>query len=440
MKTLYLECNMGAAGDMLMAALSDLLDDPAAFIDRMNALGLPGVRFERQDAVKCGIHGVHMAVTVDGEEEYSHDEGHEHEHHHDHEHEHHHDHDHEHHHDDDHDHEHDHHHDDEHGHDHDHDHEHGHHHHHHTSLADIRGIIMGLDLPEAVKENAVRVYERIARAESEVHGTEVSLVHFHEVGALDAVADVVGVCLLMHMIAPERVVVSPVHVGFGEVRCAHGVLPVPAPATAKLLAGVPIYGGRIQGELCTPTGAALLAQFADSFGEMPVMAVDRVGIGMGTKDFEWANCLRAMLGESGASGDRVVELSCNLDDMTAEAIGYAMEVLRDAGALDVYAQSIQMKKSRPGTMLCCLCKPDDEGRFAALMLAHTTTLGVRCATLRRHILEREAVTLDTAYGPVRAKRAFGEGIEKLKPEFDDIAAIARREGIPLADVLKKEEK
>ena len=447
MKTLYLECAMGAAGDMLMAALSELLPDPQAFVDRMNRLGLPGVRFAREPAQKLGFTGTHIAVTVDGLEEpdHDHDHGHDHEHHHDHDHDHGHAHDHEHEHDHEHDHDHGHDHGHEHG--HEHAHEHGHHHgHHHTSMADIRALIEGLDVPRAVKANAAAVYARIARAESEVHGEPVEQVHFHEVGALDAVADVTGVCLLMDLLRPDRVVVSPVHVGSGHVHCAHGVLPVPAPATALLLKGVPVYGGEIRGELCTPTGAALLAHFADDFGPMPAMRVERSGCGMGRKDFERANCLRAMLGESdGAVAkesapaadtpfETVSELRCNLDDMTGEALGFAMQALLDAGALDVYAAPLTMKKGRPGTLLCCLCRPEDEARFAGLMLRHTATLGVRCQTLRRYALDRETVALDSPWGPVRGKWARGYGIERVKPEYDDLADIARREGLDLQTV------
>ena len=329
MKTLYIECNMGAAGDMLMAALSELIPEPDAFIARMNALGLPGVRFERRPAEKCGVTGTHIAVTMDGAEEYSHDL-HDH-HHHDHEH---HDHDHPH------------------EHDHDHDHSNSTLHtphstlagHSHASLADVRAVIDVLDLPEAVKADAKAVYGVIAEAESAVHGHPVEQIHFHEVGALDAIADVVGVCLLMHELNPDRVLVSPVHVGSGQVRCAHGVLPVPAPATAKILAGAPVYGGAIRGELCTPTGAALLKHFADGFGPMPPMELQRVGYGMGTKDFEWANCVRALLGEGEDAAGSAVQLSCNLDDMTGEEIGFALEALRNAGALDAWTEAIQMKK------------------------------------------------------------------------------------------------
>ena len=426
MKTLYIECNMGAAGDMLMAALSELLPDPEAFIARMNALGLPGVRFERQKTEKCGIIGTHIAVTVNGEDEHSHDvagtgnryggHGHSHDHgqHHGHLH------------------------DDAEAHNpqlHEHVHEHEHeYHHHHASLHDICAIIEALDLPEAVKADSKAVYGRIAEAESKVHGRPVDHIHFHEVGTLDAVADVVGVCALMHEIAPEQVLVSPVHVGSGQVRCAHGVLPVPAPATALLLEGVPVYGGAIRGELCTPTGAALLVHFASDFGDMPAMTLEAVGYGMGTKDFPWANCVRALLGQTREAPDSAVELRCNLDDMTGEAIGYAAQCLRQAGALDVWTQAIQMKKDRPGTLLCCLCPPEREGEFASLMLKHTTTIGVRCQKLRRYTLKREAVTLDTPYGPVRAKRSHGFGVDRVKPEFDDLAEIAERQGLSPGDI------
>ena len=420
MKTLYIECNMGAAGDMLTAALSELLPDPDGFTARLNALGLPGVRYARERAERCGIAGTRMAVTVDGEEEHSrdvHDHGHDH---HDHGHEHHHDH-----------------HDHDLGHGHDHDHHDHDHHHHHASLSDIEAIIDGLALPDAVKADAKAVYAHIARAESEVHGRPIDQVHFHEVGALDAVADVVGACAAMRAIAPERVIVSPVHVGCGEVRCAHGVLPVPAPATAHILQGVPIYGGEVRGELCTPTGAALLRHFADQFGDMPAMTLIRTGYGMGTKDFERANCVRAMLGETADRCETVCELRCNLDDMTGEQIGFAVQALREAGALDAWTQPIQMKKDRPGVLLACLCAPAREAEFAALMLRHTSSIGVRCQTLRRYTLAREATTVETAYGAVRAKRSHGFGVDRVKPEFDDVAEIARREGIDLEEVLRR---
>ena len=409
MKILYIECNMGAAGDMLMSALSELIPDPDGFIATMNGLKLPGVRFERGRAEKCGILGTHIAVTVDGEEEVVEDVPLSGEHHHDHGHEHH----------------------------HDHDHGHGHHHHHHTTADDIYGIIDGLPLSDAVKGHAKAVYGLIAQAEAEVHGAPVTQIHFHEVGTLDAVADVVGACLLMDMIRPDRVVVSPVHVGSGQVKCAHGVLPVPTPATARLLAGVPIYGGRIRGELCTPTGAALLKHYADEFGDMPVMTVERTGIGTGSKDFEWANVLRATVGEGADRAGTVAELRCNLDDMTGEAISFAAETLLREGALDAWCQPIYMKKGRPGTMLCCLCPEAEAERFAKLMLRHTTTLGVRWQVVRRMTLDREPVDLDSPWGGIKGKRSFGHGVERVKAEFDEVIRIAREEGLSVGEVINR---
>lgn len=411
-KTLYLDCSMGAAGDMLAGALLELLPDPDSFLAQVNALGIPGVRVEREKAVKCGITGTHVKVTVDGAEEESRDH---HDHHHDHEHHH------------DHDHHHDHH--------HDHEHHHGHGHgHHHSGMHEIGHLVRDhLDLPERVKDNVMAVYDRIAQAESRVHGVPVTEIHFHEVGTLDAVADITMVCLLLDRLAPDEIVVSPVRVGTGQVHCAHGILPVPAPATALLLEGVPIYGGDIRGEMCTPTGAALLKHFAARFGEMPLMRVSALGYGCGQKDFPAANCVRAALGEREGDGGEIAELSCNVDDMTGEELGFAMERLFEGGALDVYTVPIGMKKSRPGVLLRVICAPADRERLVGLMFRHTTTLGVRECALRRHTLARSIATADTPLGPVRRKDGAGYGVTRSKYEYDDLAALARDRGISLRE-------
>ena len=419
MKTLYLECNMGAAGDMLTAALLELHPDPAGFLRRLNALGLPGVAVRAEQTMKCGVTGTRVTVTVDGEEEESADvdfHAHTHEHGHDHPHEHHHDHEHDH------------------GHPHGHDHgaEHAHTH-HHTGLHEIEHIVSHLDLPEAVRSDVLAVYGLIADAESHAHARPVDQVHFHEVGALDAVADVTAVCLLLHELAPDRIAASPVHVGCGQVRCAHGILPVPAPATAHILRGVPTYGGAVQGELCTPTGAALLRHFAAEFGAQPLMRVEKIGYGMGKKDFEAANCVRALLGETDGSRDEVLELCCNLDDMTPEAVGFAAEELLGAGALDVFTAAVQMKKSRPGVLLTVLCRPDDRERLLALLFRHTTTLGVRERRCARYVLGRTERKTQTPYGAVRVKAASGWGVTREKPEYEDLARIARENGLSLAE-------
>ena len=415
MKTLYLECNMGAAGDMLAAALLELHPQPEEFVRRMNSLGIPGVEFSAQPAVKCGITGTHVSVTVHGEEEESQDVHlHHHDHHHDHEHAHDHDRDH---------HEHEH-----------HEHDHGHGHHHHAGMGDIRHILSHLDIPQDVREDAEEVYELIALAESHAHGRPVEEIHFHEVGTLDAVADVVAVCWLIHDLEPEQILASPVHVGWGQVRCAHGILPVPAPATAHILRDVPTYGGSVEGELCTPTGAALLKHFAQSFGPSPVMRVEKIGYGMGKKDFEAANCLRAMLGQTQEGRETIAQLCCNLDDMTPEALGFVQERLWEAGALDVTTTPVGMKKNRPGVLLTCMCRLEDRERLVSLLFRHTTTLGIRESQCSRYTLSRSQRSLETPWGPVRIKTSAGWGVTREKPEYEDLAKIARDQDLPLDKV------
>lgn len=414
MKTLYLECNMGAAGDMLMAALTELMPDKDAFVKELNDLRIPQVNIERTTIAKCGIMGTHMVVTVNGEEEKSIDVP-MHAHTHSHE---------------------------------GHTHAHGHSH-HHTSMKDIEHIIGHLNVPEKVKEDAIAVYKLIADAESHAHGRPVEEIHFHEVGAMDAVADIVGVCLAIYKLAPEQIIASPVHVGYGQIHCAHGILPIPAPATAHILQGIPIYGGRIEGELCTPTGAALLKHFAQSFGQMPMMAVEQTGYGMGMKDFTDANCLRAIIGntvegqeQTGCHGavqemDSIIELCCNLDDMTPEKIGFVTELLMEEGAFDVYTTNIQMKKNRPAVMLTCMCAKEDREKFLTLILKHTTTLGVREYTCKRYGLKRGIREVETIYGTVRVKVASGYGVTKEKPEYEDMARIAKEKKISLAEIEKE---
>ena len=415
MRTLYIECKMGAAGDMLMASLYELLEDKQGFLDTMNGLGLSGVRLEVQKSSSCGIAGTHMKVTVHGEEEHEPAEGHDHEHNEDADHEH-----------------------DstgEHSHEHGHDHDHEH---HHATPRHIADLINGLKLPEKVKGQARAVYRAIAEAEARAHGCPVGDVHFHEVGALDAVADVTGVCYALYLLQPERIVVSPIHVGSGTVRCAHGVMPVPAPATAVLLTGVPIYGGAIQGELCTPTGAALLAHFADSFGEMPLMAVKDTGIGIGTKTFEQANCVRAFLGEEKEeTEDMILELVCNIDDMTPEALAFACTRLMELGALDVYTVAGTMKKGRPGHVLTVLCRPEKEEELARHILTQTTTNGLRVRRCGKYFLAPGMGKVRTRWGDVRVKTAKGYGITHMKPEYEDVAEVARRENLPYQRVERE---
>ena len=293
-------------------------------------------------------------------------------------------------------------------------------------------------MQDAAKKYALAAFTMLARAEGSVHGKSPSSVHFHEVGALDAVADVAGVCYALEMLRPERILASPVHVGSGTVRCAHGVMPVPAPATANLLADVPMYGGQVRGELCTPTGAALLVRFAQHFGDMPVMRGTSVGIGVGTKEFDRANCVRVFLGETeeGADGS-IAELVCNIDDMTPEALAYAQKRLIDLGALDAYTKAGTMKKGRPGWELTVLCHADWIDRTAEDILRETTTNGVRVRLCRKYFLRPGSETVETLYGAVRVKTAERSGIIHVKPEYEDAAAAAEKAGVPYREVCEE---
>lgn len=409
MKTLYLECGMGASGDMLAGALLELLPEPDRFVEAFHAQKIPKVTMETVETVKCGIKGTHVNISVAGKVEQP---------------------------------------------------ESGQlknrkledrqpescqsasavHSHHH--LCDIERLICEeLELPEKVKTDVLSVYTLLAQAESKVHGVPVSQIHFHEVGEFDAIADITAVCMLLDAIAPERILVSPICTGWGKVVCAHGILPVPAPATVELLKGIPVYGGTIQGELCTPTGAALLRYFADDFVNMPAMTIQKVGYGMGTRDFPEANCVRAVLGESqtdriwDGQQDVIVELACNLDDMTPEEIGFAQECLWDAGVLDVYTEPIGMKKSRPGTLLCVQCKPEMRDVIVKTMFRHTTTLGIRESLKKRYLLQRQIEKVLTPYGEVRCKCSSGYGVQRKKWEYEDLAHIVKEQKQDLGDLL-----
>lgn len=395
MKQLYLDLGMGAAGDMLTAALLELCPDKDVIIKKLNSLNIPGVHYESEIMKKSGICGTYMHVIVNGSEEecgHEHEEGH-----------------------------------------------HEHSHHHHISMSDIGEIVSKLNTSEKIKKQILDVYNIIADAESRVHGEPVSQIHFHEVGNMDAIADVAAVCILINELNIGKIVVSPVHTGSGFVMCAHGKLPVPAPATALILEGVPYYSDGLKGELCTPTGAALIKYFADDFSDMPAMVVEKTGYGFGKKEFERLNCVRALLGtafqcsevtsecdNSCEKTDKVVELACNIDDMTAEEIGFATEKILEAGALDVYTISAYMKKNRPGTVICCLCHEDEREKFAKIMFKYTTTIGVRQYNCDRYILSRKIENIETDYGNVRVKKTSGYGVEREKMEYDDLSNIANK--------------
>ena len=406
-KILYIDCGMGAAGDMLTAALLELFPDREKVVAELNALGLPGIEYRPEVSVKCGITGTHMKVLVNGREEGPEMFGH--------------------------------------------DHDHGHSHDHGDEHADEHAVAFDLKsafakIPSKVRKDVKAVYRLIAEAESHVHGMPIGQVHFHEVGSMDAIADVTAVCMLIRKLAPDEVVVSPVNTGTGKVKCAHGILPVPAPATAYILQGIPTYDNGILSELCTPTGAALLKHFATRFANRPVMTINAVGYGMGKKDFDTANCVRTILGEaadtlcgneSGNATDEIIELICNIDDMTAEEIGYTYDRLFEAGAVDVFGIPAFMKKNRPGTILHVLCPPDKKETVIRAMFVHTTTIGIRESRMPRYILDRSVETRHTDYGDIRVKKVSGYGTVREKYEYDDLAAAAAAEGISIAELKEK---
>ena len=389
MKILYFECNMGAAGDMLSAALLDLLPEPQKFMEKLNSLGLSGIEYTLEKRKKCGVLGSYVKVLVNGEAEGEH-------HHHEHEHT---------------------------------------HHHHHSTLKGIKDIVNTLDIDSKVKNDIISVFGIIAAAESTVHGEDIDEIHFHEVGTMDAIADVTAVCMLINEINPEKIIVSPICTGSGTVKCAHGILPVPAPATALILKGVPNFSGEIKSELCTPTGAALLKYFADEFCPYPVSSYEKIGYGFGTKDFDVLNCVRVFLGET-IEENPVFELSFNIDDMTAEEIAFAGDLLLQNGALDVFKSPVYMKKNRLGTLVTVLCKEQDKVEMVKLIFRHTSTIGIRERRYNRFCMEREIREISTKYGNIKVKFSKGFDVERAKPEYEDISFAAKKYNVTLEEVEK----
>lgn len=379
MKILYLDCSMGASGDMLSGALLGLAPSPQDALEAFNAFGIPGVEFSVEDAVKGGISAWRLRVTVHGEEE---------------------------------------------GHG-------GRHHHHHRRLGDVCGIIDSLAMKPDVKASVKEVYRSIASAEARAHGTSVEEVHFHEVGALDAIADVSAACWLMDAIGAAETVASPLNTGMGTIECAHGILPVPAPATAFLLEGMQSYSdGVTEGELTTPTGAALVRRFAKCFGARPPMTPLKTAYGAGSRDFARPNVLCAVLGEAVES---IEELVFNIDDMTGEAMAFAVDRIFEAGAKDVAVADVAMKKGRPGWTVTVLCGRSEKESVANAIFRHTSTIGFRERTCaRRTAARREAA--GGCGGRVKVSEACGA--VKCKAEADDAARIAISRGMAFDEAKK----
>ena len=412
-KILYLDCFSGASGDMLLGALLDAGAPFDELVQVVESLGLDGVSIARDRVDRSGIGATKFRVTVDGAApDYRH------EHHHDHDH-HHHDHD-----------------------DHDHDHSRdagGGRQHHHRGLSEITAIVERAALSAAARTRATGLFRRLAEVEAGIHGVPVEQVHLHEVGAIDSIVDITLAVAAMERLAPDRVVASPLNVGSGTVVCEHGELPVPAPATVKLLAGAPIYAQGPPVELVTPTGALLVTAYADAYGPLPPMRVERIGYGAGDRDLAARpNVLRALVGEAdeaaaeGTASERVVVLECEIDDMNPQLYGVLMERLTAAGAFDVFYAPIQMKKNRPGTLVTVVAPPARREALAGVLFAESTTIGVRVTETARERLEREVVTVESPIGPVRIKVARRAGVVvNAAPEFDDCARLAAERGVPV---------
>jgi uncharacterized protein (TIGR00299 family) protein len=417
----YLDCFSGASGDMVLGALLDLglpLDDLRA------ALGSLEVEYgavSTTKVVRAGVSATKFRLTEAGQAVAAGGDRHHHDHHHGH------DHDHPHHHHD--------HHDDQ-----------GHHHarghaavhHGHHSLKEITAAIERSALSRAGKDRAIRLFHRLGEAEAAIHDTTLDRVHLHEVGALDSIIDIVGAVYGMEWLGANRIVASPLNVGSGSVVCAHGTFPVPAPATTRLLQGVPIYSGDVAAELVTPTGALLLTEYAERFSALPPMRLRGVGYGAGDRDFPGhPNVLRILVGdaEEQEASERIVVLECEIDDMNPQLYGPLMDRLQQDGALDVFYAPVQMKKNRPGTLVTVVARPEQREVLAAVLFAETTTIGVRYQEMLRERLDRQVRVVDTPLGPIRFKIASRDGrVLNASPEFEDCAKTAAERGLPIKEV------
>ena len=416
-KILYFDCSAGISGDMTLGALIDLGADKKVFLTELEKLHLKGYEIAFETTQRNAITATHVNVILTGQDQ-THDHTHIHEHIHDHGHTHEHDHEHTH------------------GHEHSHDHEHGH---FHRSFRDIHQMIQNSELSKEVKDLSLRIFTRVARAEAKVHHKDMEEVQFHEVGAMDSIVDIVGSAILITMLKPDRICASVVQDGHGFVHCQHGMLSVPVPAVCEIFAesDALIRQIDVDTELVTPTGAAIISELADSFGTMPVMTIDKIGWGAGTKILKIPNLLKVTLGyqetvsDNYTEQDEIMVLETNLDDCTGEMLGAAMEILMENGALDAFYTPIFMKKNRPAWCLTVLARPEDTEKMERLIFLHTTTIGIRRHLDQRRILKREKAVVPTAYGELQVKRVALEDGYRDYPEYESAKKLAVETGKPL---------
>ena len=413
MKILYLDCFAGISGDMTIGALLDLGLDFEFLKNELAKLGVAGYELSQSRVDRSGINAAKFDVHLSNIEIN---------HHHDHTHG---------------------------------DHSHSHdselithhsslntspHSHDHRSLSTIKHLIEASTLSNKVKTNSLAIFQRIGEAETKIHGVDIESIHFHEVGAIDSIVDIIGACIGLEALGIEKIISSPLHVGYGTFTCAHGTYPIPGPAATEILRGVPIYAKEIEGELVTPTGAAIVATLASEFSKMPMMRVEKVGYGAGTRTYEkFPNVLRAVIGEletEDATPDTISVIEANIDDLSPQIFGHFMEQALAAGALDIFYTPVQMKKNRPGILLTLLCTVADREKFIDLIFRETTTLGVRHRDEKRVILRREFVTVETEFGAIKIKIARNENGEIMNaaPEFEDCHSAAKKHEVAVRKV------
>jgi pyridinium-3,5-bisthiocarboxylic acid mononucleotide nickel chelatase len=427
MRIAYLDCFSGISGDMFLGALIDAGVAREIFERAVDALAV-GAKLQISRVNRSGITATKVDVIIEGQQDtprvspasVPHEHAHEHAH----------------------------------AHEHSHDHSHGHNqdsvhsnggHHHGRGLVEIREIIRKAGISESAKKIAIDVFEKLGAAEAKIHDVPIEKIHFHEVGAVDALVDITCAAVGAKALGVDEIICSPLNVGGGTVTCAHGTFPVPAPATVELLKGVPVFSSGLQAELVTPTGAAIVRTLATRFASFPEMKIERAGYGAGTRDFSGhANVLRITVGEAASklaantSQETISVLEANLDDLNPQVFGYVMDRLFEAGALDVFDMPVQMKKNRPGTLLSVLAKPEDADKLAQIIFAETTTLGVRHRQESRRILARKWQTVSTRFGDVRIKIASLNGtVSSYAPEYEDCRRIAVEHRVPLKLVMQE---
>ena len=406
MKTLYFDCSSGISGNMTLGALLEILGDEDYLLNELDKLNIDGYKIEISKKVKNGITGTYVDVILDHEDNHEHDHSHNHSNH-------------------------------EHGHEHESEHEHHHHHHHeHRNLNDINKIIDESKLDDKVKDLAKRIFLRVAKAESKVHNKPLDEVHFHEVGAIDSIVDIVGTAILINKINPDNIISSVVNDGYGFIECAHGTMAVPVPATSEIFASSNVKFRQIDidTELVTPTGAAIIAELAKDFTTLPAMVTEKIGWGAGYKDLKIPNVLKVYYGEMEVKNENFVVMETNIDDCGGEILGYTEELLFENGALDVFYTPIFMKKNRPAYRLTVACRKEDMFKLQNIMFRETTTIGIRYRFESRTELGREIIDVDTKYGKIKAKRVINNGETYIYPEYESVKKLAKEKNIPLKEL------